>query len=148
MDKSTFGSNLNIKCWFPSEVGYSYEFLSRLWIFIVPFLFWNTCVLETQSHPGFPGVYFLPFSSPFSLFPALLSSRYPGSMGCGLHRRELEDELAPTLQHHLPFPGAGLVEQALNYTTHASFDNLTCGEDKTWKTTGQRTYIAGWNINE
>lgn len=33
-------------CWFPSEVGYSYEFLSRLWIFIVPFLFWNTCVFK------------------------------------------------------------------------------------------------------
>lgn len=32
------------------------------------------CVKETQSHPSFPGVYSLPFSSPCSLFPALLSS--------------------------------------------------------------------------
>lgn len=35
-------------------------------------------------------------------------------MDCGLHWRELEDELAPTLQHHRPSPGAGLVEQALS----------------------------------
>lgn len=71
MNKSTFGSNLNIKCWLPSEVGYSCEFLSRLWIFMVPFLFWNTCVLKRPkatlvSPVCIPSLFlpFVPYSQP------------------------------------------------------------------------------------
>lgn len=121
MDKSTLGSNLNIlltpllKLTIP-------EFLSRLWIFIVPFLFWNTCVLKRpKATLVYPVCIPSLFSSPCSLLPTLLSGRSLGSMGHGLHQRMLEAELLPTLQHHRPSPGAALVEQALYPTTHASF---------------------------
>lgn len=49
MDKSTLGSNLNIKCWLPFWSWLFLIFFSRLWIFIVPFFFWNICVLKRHK---------------------------------------------------------------------------------------------------
>lgn len=109
----------------------------------------HPCLRKTQSHPKFSSYIFPPF---FPMFPAANPSakRTPGSIGCGLHRRELEDELAPTplLQH--PSPGSGWWNKPFTppfLLLLKIWLYCTCGEDILWKSTGQRTYADGSNIN-
>lgn len=75
----------------------------------------HPCLRKTQSHPKFSSYIFPPF---FPMFPAANPSakRTPGSIGCGLHRRELEDELAPTRCSILPRGLVGGTSPSLHHS--------------------------------